>query len=138
MKQVLLAGMLFAVYSCTGSSANERVSPRLYQSVKPRIEEQERQKPLEHLASHGSCHLNFAGEWIVEGYIQNLARTITYKDLQMRFHFYTNTGTEVGTVDRAITKFFPPSLHERYRFKLQGPSGTSFIKHELIQAVPAN
>src|SRR4051794_2145104 len=138
MKHVLLAGMLFSLYSCTGSSANENARPKLHQSARLTIEEQERQKPLEFLASHGTCHLNFVGEWVVEGYIQNLARSITYKDVKIRFHFYSNTGTEIGNIDRNLIKFFPPSVHERYRFKLQRPPGTAVVKHELIEATVAN
>jgi hypothetical protein len=138
MKYVLLAGMLFALYSCTGSSANETVRPKLYQSARLTIEEQERQKPLEHLASHGTCHLNFLAEWVVEGYIQNIARSTTYKDVKIRFHFYNNTGVEIGSTDRSVSKFFPPSVLEKYRFKLQAPSGTAVVKHELIEATVAN
>jgi hypothetical protein len=138
MKYVLLAGMLSLLYSCTSSSANEMARPRLYQSAKISIEDQERQKPLEHLASHSSCHLNFLAEWVVEGYIQNIARSTTYKDVQIRFHFYNNTGTEIGSADRSVTEFFPPSIQKRYRFKMQAPPGTSIVKHELIEATVAN
>jgi hypothetical protein len=138
MKYLLLVGILFSLYSCTGSSSNSTVSPELYQSAKFTIEDKERQNPLEFLVAHGTYRQNLIGEWIVEGQIQNIATSITYKDVHLRFHFYTNTGTEIGTVDRTVIKFFGPSREEHYKFKLDGPSGSASLTHELIEATPTN
>jgi hypothetical protein len=138
MKYLLPAAILFSIYGCTGSSENTTASTEMYQSAKVTIEDRERQNPLEFISIHGTYRQNLIGEWVVEGNIQSFATAVTYKDVHLRFHFYTNTGTEIGSIDRTIIKFFPPSGQEHYKFKLDGTSGSASIKNELIEATPAN
>ena len=118
----------FALFSCGNgsSSRNGSVSTQSYDQVKMSLEDQEKSNPLQFLSSTGTYREELLGHRkVIEGTVTSRATIATFKDVVLRFTFYSKTKTEIGTANYVVYDFFPPNQQKKFTFKIDAPGGTS-------------
>jgi len=69
----------------------------------------------------------FSGKDQIDGKIYNSARIATFKNIQLRITFMSNTGASLGYEDYILYKYIKPKSSVTYQIKIKSPSATKKI-----------
>lgn len=109
-----------------------------YEDTKLSLEEQEKQNPVEFISIDGTYRKNLIGEFVFEGTISNTATVATFKDVVLRFRYYSKTKTLLGKENIAIYEFFPPGSTKKFKAKSFGFKGSKSVGWDLNSATPVD
>ena len=93
MKNLLcLFSILFVFNACGDKNEYDVKTGKTYESNKQNLEKTEQQNPTQFLQVKGDRKKNILGQSIIKGQITNLAKIVSYKDIDVKLFFYSKTG----------------------------------------------
>lgn len=124
--------MLVGLASCGGSGNSEK-DLKKYEETKEKLEEREKENPLDFLIVIADEKKNLIGQTVVKGVIENKASVASYKKVRVKLLYYkdgalvTNHEEEYDEVIRA---------GHRYEFKAKyfTPKGTDSVGVSIMSA----
>ncbi len=128
---LLIAGILQT--GCT-SGGNETVQKDKYEAGKLSLEEVEKKSPADFLKVAGSDKKNLLGQTVVKGKVHNMAKIVTYKDVDIKLSFYSKTGTLLMEDNEVLYDKFEPGAIVPFKSKYFAPKGTDSIAMKVIAA----
>ena len=128
---LLAAGILQT--ACT-SSGNETVQKDKYEAGKLSLEEVEKKSPANFLKVTSSDKKNLLGQTVVKGKVHNMAKIVTYKDVDIKLFFYSKTGTLLMEDNEVLYDNFPPGAVVSFKSKYFSPKGTDSIAIRVMTA----
>lgn len=131
---VLCIPVLLAVISCTSSTEKQKAEADVYEKSKMSLEEIEKASPVKFLSVSGTDKRNLLGQTVVKGKVHNSAKTITYKDVDIKLSFYSKTGTLLMEDQEVVYDNFEPGSTKNFKSKYFAPKGTDSIAMKVVKA----
>lgn len=128
MRTLIFIAFVLFISACD-SIANREKSP---EELKMELLNIEKSTPVEYLSiEEGSYSVNekLFGGYKVKGSIHNAATLAKYKDVVVNIKLYSETQTEVSSVDYTIYKFFEPSSSKEFLFEID--PGVTWEKYKI-------
>lgn len=117
MKKILSILLIsVTLFSCNGDNSSNGDEPTYEEKVLT-VEEEEQKDPMRFLSSDGTFRKNLLGEWVIEGTISNNATVAVYKDVVLKFDFYSKTKTLLGSETHTVYEFIEPGQSSEFKIK---------------------
>ncbi|HEX6915812.1 MAG TPA: hypothetical protein VF145_11260 [Chitinophagaceae bacterium] len=137
MKRILPALAIILLSAC--GEAEKKFDTEQYEVAKESLEEKERKNPERFLVLTTSDRKNIIGQKVIKGTIHNRASVCTYKDVQIKISFYSETGVLLEENKETIYKIIPPNNSVAFKSeKYFAPKGTSNVKVTVVGAKTAD
>lgn len=127
---VICAG--FFMGSCGGEKG--KAGQDSYETAKESLEEQEKKHPARFLSANGSRKKNLIGQTVVRGIIRNKASVVTYKDIELKLSFYSQTGALLEEDHETIYESVAPGAEVSFKTKYFAPKGTDSVSFRVVKA----
>ena len=130
MKRIhlLIAVILLALSSCQSlDSKKGNKEDAHYQDTRQSLTVQEQRRPQHFLVVSGSSRKNLLGQTIVRGQITNKATIAIFKNVSLKFSFYSKTRVLLDTQQETIYDEFHPGDTKDFKSKYFEPKGTDSV-----------
>ncbi|MFT3912271.1 MAG: hypothetical protein QM737_22780 [Ferruginibacter sp.] len=134
--KTLLIVTAFVIVSCN-SNSNSPIAPS-YQDAKMTLKEKEEANPVQFIKAEGTYRRNLINQWVMEGKVTNTASVAVYKDVVIKFSFYSKTQTEIGSEQKVFYDYFKPNESKDFKVKSNGFDGTESVGFTVIKATSTN
>lgn len=125
--------MAILLVACNGQ--NTASESKNYEASKKTLLKEEQSNPIKFLIVTGKNKRNIVGQTVVRGTIKNNAALAKYKDISIKFYFYSKTKTLVETDEETIYDFLFPGETTQFKTKFFAPKGTDSVALEVLSAV---
>jgi hypothetical protein len=126
--------LCLAFQSCNSSEQKEKARNDQYENSKLSLEEVEKKSPGRFLSVTGTDKKNLLGQTVVKGKLQNNAKMVTYKDVDVKLFFYSKTGTLLQEDQEMIYETIAPGSSVNFKSKYFAPKGTDSIAMKVLTA----
>lgn len=130
---VILTCFSVVFYSCSNNDKYE-ISSGDYEHAKEDIGKTEMKNPARFIAVNGSNKKNLLGQTVVKGTLQNNARIISYKDIDVKLSFYSKTGALLEEDHEVVFENLQPGRSVHFKTKYFTPKGTDSVGMQVITA----
>jgi hypothetical protein len=159
MKKIIFLFAIAVIYvsfsSCNNSHASGLGQPSVKstQELRQELAAREELNPTAMLVGSGTMRQNTVmvqkqfffrsavyqndGE-IINGFIRSKASVARFKDAQVRVTFYSETQTELNSVDTTLYKYFNPNSTIPFEMKVYPPAETKIFTIQVINATALN
>ncbi len=132
---VVVLVVFFIVDKLNQSSSNYNDSSDNYEERVKSVEEIERENPLDFLSVTGNYSENFWGDKIkIQCDVTNNATVAVYKDVVIKFSYYSKSETLLGTETETIYEVFEPNKTKSFNFKIPNYENTSSLGCDIQSA----
>lgn len=131
---MFVLGALLGTASCNSSDNSKKAKKDAYENTKESLEQIERKNPVRFIRAEGKDHKNMIGQTVVKGTIFNDAKMVTYKDIDLKFSYYSKTGTLLQQDQTVIYDSVGPGKNIDFKTKEYTPKGTADVKIEVVGA----
>jgi hypothetical protein len=140
MRIISLFITLVFLSACNGGNGNS-VNPfnrePTYEEKKMSIEEEEKNNPARFLTASGTYRNTYSGNKMrVSGQIASTATVANFKDVVIRFTYYSATDTQLGSDQYVLYEFVNAGQLVKFEWKLDVPSACSKLGMDVISATP--
>lgn len=105
-----------------------------YEVSKTNLLKMEQSTPAKFLFINGDIKRNIVGQTVVRGTLKNNATIAKFKDVSIRFNFYSKTKTLVQTEEETIYDFLFPGETTHFKSKFFAPKGIDSVAMVIIGA----
>lgn len=135
MKNVLyLFCLLFVLNACGDKNDYDIKTEKTYELNKGNLEKTEQRNPTQFLLVRGERKKNILGQSIIKGQITNLAKIVSYKDIDVKLFFYSKTGALLEEDHEILYETVPPGGVKKFKSKYFTPKGTDSVAFKIISA----
>ena len=136
MKNIIsvLCSVALFLSACNNPEQKEKASKDKYENSKLSLEEVEKKSPVRFLSVTGNDKKNLLGQTVVKGKVSNLAKMVTYKDVDIKLFFYSKTGTLLQEDQEVIYESVAPGATVSFKSKYFSPKGTDSITMKVVSA----
>lgn len=135
MKRIFLYSFIAVSCAACNSANSERPSDK-HEAIKKSLEETERENPLQFLRIKGDNHVNLLNQEVVEGEITNKATLASFKDVEVKISFKSNSGSIIEKSLKTVNEVVGPGATVSFKFKMKKPKGTSSVGIDIVSAIP--
>lgn len=128
---LLFCTILFA--ACANENKYE-ISGDKYEKTKASLEEIERENPGRFLTVSGGSKKNLLRQTVINGKITNNAKTVSYKDINIKLRFFSKTGALLEEDEETIFETIHPGSTEEFKTKYFAPKGTDSVSLTVLGA----
>lgn len=130
---LLIAGLFFT--GCKNSSNKFDIKSKdQYEKGKASVEDIEKKNPVQFLSISGKNKKNLLGQTVVKATIFNNAKVVHYKDIEIKLHFYSKTGTLLEEDREVIYEEINPGGSTSFKSKYFAPKGTDSVSMKIVSA----
>ena len=135
MKNLLyLFLVLVVINSCENKNDYDITTGKSYEKNKLSLEKTEQKSPTSFLFVDGERKRNILGQSIIKGQITNRAKIVTYKDIDVKFSFYSLTGALLEEDHEVLYETIVPGGTKKFKSKYFTPKGTDSVGFKIISA----
>jgi hypothetical protein len=136
MKRIPVLVLISAVIisSCNGSDKKNDPKKDAYEQTKENMEETEKKTPARFLTVTGHDKRNLLGQTVVKGTLNNIAKVVSYKDVQLKLYFYSKTGALLEEDIETIFESVAPGKSADFKTKYFAPKGTDSVALKVVGA----
>ncbi len=120
--------------SCGGTDSKKSGQKDKYENSKETLQQIEQKNPVRFLKAESKDRKNLIGQTVVKGTIYNNAKMASYKDIDLKFSYYSKTGTLLQQDQTVIYDSVAPGKSIDFKTKEFTPKGTSDVKIEIVGA----
>lgn len=131
---LLLTTIAIINFSCTGSDRYDISSEDKYENSKESLAKTESKYPERFLKVSGSNKKNFFGQTVVNGLIVNTAKIVVFKDVGLKFQFYSKTGALLEEDSQIIYETIRPGGSKSFKTKYFTPKATDSVSIKVMTA----
>ncbi len=134
MKRIFFAifGTLVLV-SCGNEKGGDKQADR-YEKGKLTLVEIETKAPEKFLAVNGKDKKNLVGQTVVKGEIENKAKMVSYKDVELRLRFFSKTGVLLEEDHETVFEVIAPGQTTSFKTKYFAAKGTDSVAISVVKA----
>ena len=109
MKNLLYSfSLLLLLNACGGKNEYDVNTGKNYENNKKNLEKTEQRSPAVFMSIKGIRKKNILGQSIIKGEIINMAKIVSYKDIDVKLFFYSKTGTLLEEDHEVLYENIPP------------------------------
>lgn len=132
---IFIAGLILMVYSCHSMDSKKGDKEDAhYQDTRQSLTVQEQRRPQHFLVVSGSSRKNLLGQTIVRGTITSKATIAIFKNVTLKFSFYSKTHSLLDTQKETIYDEFHPGDSKDFKSKYFEPKGTDSVGIMVVGA----
>ena len=105
-----------------------------YEKSKNVLQKAEQKNPLEFLTISVNTRKNVMGKTVITGNIYNHGKVVTFKDIELKHQFYTQTGALVEEDVEVIYEAVPPGGSRPFKSKYMAPKSTDSVSVTISSA----
>ncbi len=136
MKRLIVSALcctMLALCACDDKT-NYDVNGDDYKLAQEDIVKIEKKSPAKFIVVTATDKKNLLGQTVIRGKIENTAKVATFKDVEIKFKFYSRTGAlleeDVETIYQSIT----PGQIKNFKSKYFTPKGSDSLAIEVLSA----
>lgn len=103
-----------------------------YEQSKEDIAVTEKRKSKDFINLSISNRKNLLGQTVIKGTITNNAKMVTYKDVEVKFNFYSKTRALIGQDVETVYDSIPPGQNTTFKSKSFAPKDTDSVGFEIL------
>jgi len=126
--------MLIILSSCENKNEYDISTGKNYENNKLSLEKTEQKSPAVFLSVTGERKNNVLGQSIIKGKIINRAKIVSYKDIDVKFSFYSKTGALLEEDHEILYETIAPGGIKKFKSKYFTPKGTDSVTFKIISA----
>lgn len=136
MKQIFRIGVLVLMLSACGDkkAEKEKAISDSYEKGKVNVAEIEAKTPARFLKATGGDKKNLLGQTVIRGSVENKAKIVTYKDVELRLRFYSKTGVLLEEDHETVYDEIAPGDSKSFKTKYFAAKGTDSVAIDVVQA----
>ncbi len=135
MKNLLyLFLMLMVGSSCENKNDYDINTGKNYENNKLNLEKTEQKSPAVFLSVIGERKKNILGQSIIKGKIINMAKIVSYKDIDVKLFFYSKTGALLEEDHEILYETIAPGHIKKFKSKYFTPKDTDSVAFKIIGA----
>ena len=131
---VYLILVVFVISSCENKNDYDITKEKNYEKSKLNLEKTEQNSPAVFLFVSGERKKNILGQSIIKGQIKNIAKIVSYKDVDVKLYFYSKTGTLLEEDHEILYETIAPGRIKKFKSKYFTPKGTDSVAFKIITA----
>ena len=120
--------------SCENKNDYDISSDKNYESSKLSLEKTEQNNPAVFLSITGERKKNILGQSIIKGKIINIAKIVSYRDIDVKLFFYSKTGALLEEDHEILYDKISPGGVKKFKSKYFTPKGTDSVAFKIISA----
>ncbi len=120
-----LLGLVFG--ACNSSDKKADKTKDKYEETKETLAETEKKNPTRFITVSGHDKRNLIGQTVVRGNLSNIAKVITFKDIDLEISFYSKTGALLEKDHETIYESIGPGGNTDFKTKYFAPKGTDSV-----------
>lgn len=124
---------LFSCSSDTNHAAKEKES---YENTRSLLLDKEKKNPAMFLSVRGNSHKNIVGQTVIKGKITSTSSIASYKDVEIKFDFYSPTKALLESDKETIFIEVSPGNSVGFKSKYFAPKGTDSVALSVLSAKP--
>jgi hypothetical protein len=117
-----------------GQKEGDTKSEKDYEKSKESLEQTEQKNPAKFITVDGDKKKNLLGQTVVRADINNNAKIVTYKDVDVKITFYSKTGTVLEEDHETIYENIAPGTSVHFKSKFFTPKGTDSVSFKVVDA----
>jgi major membrane immunogen (membrane-anchored lipoprotein) len=130
---IFTATLLLA--ACGGEQKEgDTKSEKEYEKSKESLEQTEQKNPAKFITVDGGKKKNLIGQTVVRADINNNAKIVTYKDVDVKITFYSKTGTVLEEDHETIYENIAPGKSVHFKSKFRTPKATDSVSFKVVDA----
>jgi hypothetical protein len=136
---LLISSSVF--FSCKSDSEKKALAEKEnYELTKQNLLNKEQKDPAMFLSVNGKNRKNIIGQTVVMGTISNKATVATFKDVEIKFSFFSKTNALLETDKETIFETLDAGTSKSFKTKYFAPKGTDSVALQIVTAkvVPHN
>ena len=126
--------LLLLISSCENKSDYDLSTGKNYENSKISLEKTEQESPAIFLSVTGERKKNILGQSIIKGKIINMAKIVSYKDIDVKLYFYSKTGALLEEDHEVLYETIAPGGTKKFKSKYFTPKGTDSVAFKIISA----
>ncbi len=136
MKLILsLVITTFLLTSCNGDSKTiTSKDEKNYEKSKETLEQTEQKNPTKFITVDGDKKKNLVGQTVVKAEVFNNAKIVTYKDVDVKITFFSETGAVLEEDHETVYKSIAPGTSAKFKSKFFTPKGTDSVSFKIETA----
>ena len=125
---------LIALNACENKNDYDIQTGKTYESSKENIEKTEQRNPTQFILVKADRKKNILGQSIIKGHISNMAKIVSFKDIDVKIFFYSKTGALLEEDHEILYETIAPGATKKFKSKYFTPKGTDSISLKIISA----
>lgn len=125
---------IFLLISCENKNDYDLSTDTNYIKGKINLEKAEKENPPAFLSINGVRKKNILGQSIIKGQIINRAKIVAYKDVDVKFFFYSKTGALLEEDHEVLYETIAPGGKKKFKSKYFTPKDTDSVAFKIIGA----
>jgi lipopolysaccharide export LptBFGC system permease protein LptF len=131
---LLMLSLSVVLFSCTNGNKYDVQAADKYENTKVQLAETEQKNPAQFLKASGYDKKNFIRQTVIKGSVQNNAKIVAYKDIELKFQFYSKTGVLLGEDHKTIYETIQPGNTTTFKEKLFAPKDSDSLAIKVLSA----
>ncbi len=130
---LLISSTLF--FSCKSDNEKKALAEKeSYELTKQDLLNKEHKDPAMFLTVKGNNRKNIIGQTVVLGTISNKATMASFKDVEIKFLFFSKTNALLETDKETIFESLDPGTSKNFKTKYFAPKGTDSVALQILNA----
>ena len=131
---ILFSAISFIAASCNNSHEYEIKANDKYENIKGSLALTEQKNPARFLSVEGSNKKNLLGQTVIKGKVNNNAKIVSYKDIDIKLSFYSKTATLLEEDHEVVYETIHPGGSASFKSKYFAPKGTDSVAMHVVSA----
>lgn len=131
-KLFLIIVVATLIISC--KSKDKPFDTKNYESSKENLAENEIDSPQKFLVVSSKDKHNLIGQTVVKGSIKNTAKVVTFKDVELKFTYFSKTGVQVDENLEVFYEVIEPNHEIKFKSKYFAAKGADSVDIKVIKA----
>lgn len=132
----IIIPILFLFASCSSNSSQSEKDKASYEQTRSLLLKKERNDPALFLSAKGNSHKNLVGQTVIKGKITSKSSIASYKDVELKFDFYSATKALLESDKETIFVEVNPGGSANFKSKYFAPKGTDSVAIAVVGAKP--
>ena len=136
MKRLQICLFIFCsvCFLACNNRENYEIEEKGYNDNQQDIGQYEQKHPAKFLIVSAKNRKNVFGQTVVKGSIGNIAKVVTFKDVELKLRFYSKTGTLLEEDIETVFETIAPGGTKKFRSKLFTRKESDSVSIEVISA----
>lgn len=130
---VLVLSLIFI--ACNTEKKEKKFDSQSYEKTKETLADKEKNNPTRFLKIENKNRKNIIGQTVVIAHITNKATLCTYKDVEVKLSFYSQTKTKLDEGIETVYETIPPGQTIKFKTKYFAPKGTDSVAIQVLKAI---
>lgn len=136
MKNSIIVWLLaLPFFACKTEKKEKNFDAQSYEKTKETLADKEKNNPARFLKIENKDRKNIIGQTVVIAHITNKATICTYKDVEVKLSFYSQTKTKLDEGIETVYETIPPGETIKFKTKYFAPKGTDSVAMQVLKAI---